>query len=48
MDTANVVGDYFEIVGVPYIAIYGKDKKLKKSYLGGKLYSSKIKEIAED
>lgn len=48
MDTANAVGDYFEIAGVPYIAIYGKDKKLKKSFLGGKLYSSQIKKITEE
>ena len=48
MDTANAMGDYFEIVGVPYIAIYGKDKKLKKSFMGGKLYSSQIKRITEE
>ncbi|OQP59687.1 hypothetical protein A3860_36570 [Niastella vici] len=48
MDTANTIGDYFEITGVPYMAIYGKDKKLKKSFLGGKLYSSQIKKIAEE
>ena len=47
-DTAHVIGDYFEILGVPYIAIYGKDKKLKKSFMGGKLYSSQIKKITEE
>jgi peroxiredoxin len=48
MDTAHTVSDYFEILGVPYIAIYGKDKKLKQSFMGGKLYSSQIKQIAEE
>lgn len=47
-DTANAIGDYFEILGVPYIAIYGKDKKLRKSFMGGKLYSSQIKKITEE
>lgn len=47
MDTANAVSDYFEIVGVPYMAIYGKNRKLSKSFMGGKLYSSQIKKIAE-
>jgi thiol-disulfide isomerase/thioredoxin len=47
-DTANSIGNYFEIAGVPYMAIYGKDKKLKKSFMGGKLNSSQIKKITEE
>jgi thiol-disulfide isomerase/thioredoxin len=47
-DTTKEISDYFEIIGVPYLAIYGKDKKLNKSFLGGKLYSSQIKKIAEE
>jgi thiol-disulfide isomerase/thioredoxin len=47
-DTANAMGEYFEIVGVPYMAIYGKDKKLKKSFMGGKLYTSQIKKITQE
>ncbi|WP_315815278.1 hypothetical protein [Paraflavitalea speifideaquila] len=42
IDTAFAVSDYFEISGVPYIAIYGKNKKLSKTF-EGKIYSSQIK-----
>ena len=48
MDTNNAVADYFEITGIPYLALYGKDKKLIKTFRGGKLYSSQIKEITEE
>jgi len=48
MDLTHSIGDYFEIVGVPYMAIYGKDKKLIKTFLGGKLYSSQIIKIIEE
>jgi thiol-disulfide isomerase/thioredoxin len=47
-DTTKAISDYFEIVGVPYLAIYGKDKKLNKSFMGGKLYSSQIIQIAKE
>jgi thiol-disulfide isomerase/thioredoxin len=47
VDSANFVSDYFEIPGYPYIAIYGKDKKLNKSFLG-KIYSSQIKKVAKE
>jgi thiol-disulfide isomerase/thioredoxin len=46
-DTAHFVGDYFETSGVPYMAIYGKNKKLNKAFLG-KIYSSQIKKVAEE
>jgi thiol-disulfide isomerase/thioredoxin len=46
-DTANFMGDYFEITGVPYMAIYNKDKKLKKAFMG-KIYSSQLKKVAEE
>lgn len=45
IDTSNFFGSYFETVQVPYLAIYGKDKKLNESFLG-KTYISQIKEIA--
>lgn len=45
-DTGNAVGNYFAISAVPYIAIYGKNQKLNKIF-EGKIYSSKIKKIAE-
>jgi hypothetical protein len=32
---------------VPYLAIYEKNKKLKKSFVG-KIYSSQIQNAAED
>jgi thiol-disulfide isomerase/thioredoxin len=46
-DSASIVSDYFEIPAYPYIAIYGKDKKLKKSFVG-KIYTSQIKKIAQE
>lgn len=36
---------YFEAQGVPYMAIYGKDKKLNKVFVG-KVYGKQIKEVA--
>ena len=47
IDSAYFVSDYFEIPGFPYLAIYGKDKKLNKSFLG-KIYSSQLKKVAEE
>jgi peroxiredoxin len=47
LDSANVVGEYFEIVGVPFMAIYGKNKILNKTFMG-KIYSSQIKEVADE
>lgn len=47
IDTANFVRDYFEITGVPYTAIYGKEKTLHKTFMG-KLYSSQVIKIAEE
>ena len=47
MDTSTFVSDYFEIPGVPYIAIFNRDKKLNKTFLG-KVYSSQIKKVAQE
>jgi len=47
IDSANFVKDYFEIIGFPYLAIYGKNKKLNKSFMG-KMYNSQIKKVAEE
>jgi thiol-disulfide isomerase/thioredoxin len=33
-DQKNMYGQYMNITGVPYIAIYDKDKKLKNSFTG--------------
>lgn len=46
LDTANAMGNYFEIRAVPYIAIYGKNQKLNNIF-DGKIYSSQIKKAAE-
>jgi thiol-disulfide isomerase/thioredoxin len=40
-DTTRFVPNYYELVGVPYIAIYNKDKKLNKAYYG-EVYSNQI------
>lgn len=47
LDSANYINDYFEVPGFPFLAIYGKDKKLNKTFLG-KMYSSQIKKVAEE
>lgn len=46
IDTGSAVGKYFEVTGVPYIAIYGKEQKLINTFMG-KVYSSQIKKVAE-
>jgi hypothetical protein len=46
-DSKSYFKSYFQIPGVPYIAIYGKDKKLKQSYVG-LTEVRHIKEIAEE
>jgi thiol-disulfide isomerase/thioredoxin len=47
IDTASAMGNYFEVTGVPYIAIYGKDQKLNNTFMG-KIFSSQIKQVAEE
>jgi thiol-disulfide isomerase/thioredoxin len=46
-DTADFVADYFEAFNVPYTAIFGKDKKLRKTFLG-KIYSRQMIAAAEE
>jgi len=46
-DTANFVADYFEAPYVPYTAVFGKDKKLKKTFVG-MIYSRQMKEAADE
>jgi thiol-disulfide isomerase/thioredoxin len=46
IDTASAMGNYFEITGVPYLAIYGKEQKLNNTFMG-KVFSSQIKKVAE-
>ncbi|SRR5258708_8230062 len=47
IDYTNFFGDYFKAKGVPYMAIYGKGKKLKEVFMG-KVYGKQIKEAAEE
>ena len=47
LDSARIVTDYFEIPGVPYLAVYGKNKKLNKTFLG-EIYSSQLIKVAEE
>jgi thiol-disulfide isomerase/thioredoxin len=42
LDYNNFFSEYFQITGVPYIAIYGKDSKLIKAFMG-KIFSKQIK-----
>jgi thiol-disulfide isomerase/thioredoxin len=46
VDSNNFFNDYFEIRGVPYLAIYGKDHKLNAAFIG-KVPVRQIREIAE-
>lgn len=46
LDSAQFVYDYFEVPAYPYIAIYGKDKKLNAAFIG-KTYSRQLLEAAE-
>jgi hypothetical protein len=46
MDYTHFFPNYFEAKGVPYIAIYGKDKKFKKAFFG-KTSSYQIKKAAQ-
>jgi len=45
-DPKNFFGDYFKAPGVPYMAIYGKDKKLNQAFIG-KIYSRQISDVAQ-
>lgn len=46
-DNQNFFGQYFEARGFPYTAIYGKDKRLKRAFLG-EVYSRQMKTVSED
>ncbi|WP_205513196.1 TlpA family protein disulfide reductase [Longitalea arenae] len=45
-DIAQFVSTYFQMPGVPYTAIYGKDKKLNNAFIG-KLSANQLKRVAE-
>jgi hypothetical protein len=46
LDSANFVNDYLETPGFPFMAVYGKDKKLNQAFLG-KTYSRLLLKAAE-
>lgn len=46
-DTANAMGKYFEITAVPYLAIYNKEQKLNKVFMG-KIPTSQLKNATEE
>lgn len=46
LDSANIVTDYLEAPGFPFMAIYGKNKKLNQAFLG-KTYSRLLLKAAE-
>jgi hypothetical protein len=45
-DFKNFFADYFKTPGVPYMAIYGKNKKLNQCFIG-KIYSRQIRDVAD-
>jgi hypothetical protein len=47
VDYTNFFADYFQVQGVPYTAIYGRDIKLHKAFVGS-IDSWQIKEVAEN
>jgi peroxiredoxin len=47
VDSAHAFADFYEVTGVPYTAVYAKNKTLNKSFMG-KIYSSEIKKAAEE
>lgn len=47
VDYNNFFSDRFKITGVPYMAIYRKDKKLNEAFMGN-INSQQIKEVAEN
>lgn len=47
IDYTGFFGDYFKVSGVPYMAIYGKGKKLREAF-SGSVYGKQIKQVAEE
>lgn len=44
-DSTEYLAYYFKVPGVPYMAIYGKDRKLRNAFIG-QVYGKQIKEVA--
>jgi hypothetical protein len=47
MDSARFVLNYFQTTGIPFMAVYGKDKKLNSTFLGS-TSSSDIVAVANE
>lgn len=47
MDNNGVFSNYFKVQGVPYMAIYNKDKILKHAFIG-KIDGTQIKDVSEN
>ena len=47
VDYTNFFVGYFKAQGVPYMAIYGKDKRLNNAFIGN-IHSKQLKEVAEN
>lgn len=45
-DIANVFQNYYSIPGVPFLAIYGKERKLRQAFVG-KISAEQIKEVID-
>jgi hypothetical protein len=46
-DTSHLMKSYFDAPGIPYLAIYNKDKKLNETFLG-EISANQIKKVAEE
>lgn len=47
VDTAHFIHNYFSAKGVPYTAVYNKNKKLNKTFLGPLTVRQLVKELEE-
>lgn len=47
VDKDRFIGKYFELTGIPYVAIYSKNKKLNNAFQG-KITAAQLKEVAEE
>lgn len=47
VDTSKILTTYFRSPGIPYLALYNKDKMLNKSFLG-EISANQIKQVAEE
>jgi thiol-disulfide isomerase/thioredoxin len=46
-DSSHLMQEYFDAPGIPYLAIYNKEKNLNQAFLG-KISGNQIKQVAEE